>query len=228
MGKNKLKKFRETAQMDHVIQPEREVLQENRFHLRGKWGAEMFGNGRPIVLELGCGHGDYTVGLAQANPDTNYIGIDIKGARLWRGARYAEDEKLGNVAFLRASIELIEGAFAENEISEIWITFPDPQIKYKRMKHRLTNPDFLDKYRRILKPQGVVHLKCDSEFLHGYTHGIVQMMGCPVYEAYHDIEHQLGKNAPDHLLFAIKTHYEKKWLEQGKAINYLRFGFPND
>ena len=144
MAKNKLKKFRDNAIFDHVIEPTRELLYSG-FDLKGKWGSKFFNNKKPIVLELGCGKGDYTVGLARMFPDKNFIGIDIKGARIWSGANQAKEEGLENVAFLRTQIELIDLCFGEGEISEIWITFPDPQIKYKRAKHRLTHPNFLDK-----------------------------------------------------------------------------------
>lgn len=225
MAKNKLKKFAENAQMKHVFEPARQEVASGNFALRGKWRDEVFRNDNPIVVELGCGRGEYTFGLAKRNQEVNYIGVDIKGARLWNGAKWAEDAGLNNVAFLRTNIELIGQVFAPGEINEIWITFPDPQIKFKRMKHRMTNPEFLERYKMVLADDGVVHLKCDSEFLHGYTHGIVQMLGYPVEEAYHDIDLQLGTNHPDHVLFAIQTYYEQMWREQGKAITYLRFRF---
>ncbi|HCV79888.1 MAG TPA: tRNA (guanosine(46)-N7)-methyltransferase TrmB, partial [Zunongwangia profunda] len=164
-SKNKLKRFKENETFSNVIQPTREMLTEADFQYKGKWNADFFKNDQPIILELGCGKGEYSVGLAQAFPEKNFIGIDIKGARFWRGAKTALEEGLDNVGFLRTQIELIDYAFAENEVSEIWITFPDPQIKYKRTKHRLTNTGFLQKYKKILKPDGVVNLKTDSEFM---------------------------------------------------------------
>ncbi len=221
MGKNKLKRFTESETFGNMIQPQREDVMRG-LPLRGHWGKQHFKNDKPIVLELGCGHGDYTVGLARLFPEKNFIGIDIKGARMWRGAKTALAEGLTNAAFLRTEIELIELCFAEHEVAEIWITFPDPQIKYKRAKHRLVHPNFLDKYARILCSGGKIHLKTDSEFLHGYTSGIVQMMGYEVHEAYYDIHHQLRHN-PEHVLFTIKTFYEQIWLAQGKAISYLCF-----
>ena len=217
---DKLKKFRDNAMFDHVIEPTRELLYEG-FDLKGKWASKFFQNNKPIILELGCGKGDYTVGLARMFPEKNFIGIDIKGARIWAGANQAKEEGLKNVAFVRTQIELIDLCFGENEISEIWITFPDPQIKYNRAKHRLTHPSFLDKYKYILEKGGQIHLKCDSEFLHGYTHGIIQLLGCSVHESYHDIHKQLQDI--NHVLFSIKTYYENMWLEQGKAITYIRF-----
>lgn len=225
MAKNKLKKFRENAEMAHVIEPNRQDVVAGKFPLKGSWGKDFFKNDNPIIVELGCGRGEYTFGLAKRFPEKNFIGVDIKGARLWNGAKWAQEEGLTNVAFLRTNIELLDKAFAEGELSEIWITFPDPQIKYKRMKHRMTNPEFLSMYRTVLKKDGCVHLKCDSEFLHGYTHGIVQVLGYPVEQAFHDIDHQLKLNDPEHILFTIQTYYEQMWREQGKPINYLRFRF---
>lgn len=168
-SKNKLKRFRENENFPNVVQPQREEITENTYSLKGNWNTNFFKEDQPIVLELGCGKGEYSVALAKANPDKNFIGIDIKGARFWRGAKTALEEDLENVGFIRTQIELVDLLFAENEIDEIWITFPDPQIKYKRTKHRLTNSEFLQKYKKILKPEGVVNLKTDSEFMHGYT-----------------------------------------------------------
>lgn len=172
------------------------------------------------MLELGCGKGEYTVGLAKRNPNKNYIGIDIKGARFWKGAKQALENNLPNVAFLRTQIELVDLCFGANEIAEIWITFPDPQIKYKRTKHRMTNPVFLNKYTKILKPGGHVHLKTDSEFMHGYTLGLLQGMGHSVLYSNHDVYKNAG--APSEVL-DIQTFYEKQYLEIDKAITYLQF-----
>ncbi len=205
-----------------MLQPTREQVLEG-LPVSGRWQKDVFKNDNPVVLELGCGHGDYTVGLARLHPDKNFVGIDIKGARIWKGASIAKEEGLDNVAFLRTEIELIDFCFIENEVSEIWITFPDPQIKFRRAKHRLTHPNFLDKYKHILQPGGKIHLKCDSEFLHGYTSGVIQMLGYNIYESFYDIDLQLRKKYPDNVLFSIKTHYEKKWLKEGKAITYLCF-----
>lgn len=218
-SKNKLKRFRENETFPNVIQPEREELLNGDFSHKGRWKA-FFGNDRPIVLELGCGKGEYTLGLARSNPGVNYIGVDIKGARLWRGAKTALEEELSNAAFLRTHIELIELAFGPGEVSEIWITFPDPQIKYKRTKHRMTNPEFLEKYRNILVPGGRVHLKTDSEFMHGYTLGILQASGIHVTYSNHDIYHHSG--APEAAL-NIQTFYEKQFLQEDKPITYLSF-----
>lgn len=220
MGKNKLKRFRENETFTNVLQPSREEILLGNFPLKGKWASDFFQNENPIVLELGCGKGEYTVNLAQQYPQKNFIGVDIKGARFWRGAKTALEEKVPNAAFLRCQIELIDMIFASNEVAEIWITFPDPQIKYKRTKHRLTNADFLEKYKKILAPDGLIHLKTDSEFLHGYTLGLLHGLGHEILYANHHIYRNEG--APAEVL-AIQTTYEKIYLAQGKPITYIRF-----
>lgn len=217
-SKNKLKRFAENESFTNVVQPTRQEVLEG-FQWKGKW-TSYFKNDHPIVLELGCGKGEYTLGLAERNPDKNHIGIDIKGARFWRGAKTALEKELANVAFLRTQIELIDQLFATGEVSEIWITFPDPQIKYKRTKHRLTNPIFLEKYRQVLKPGGTVHLKTDSEFMHGYTLGLLQGMGAKISYSNHNVYHNEG--SPEAVL-QIQTFYEKQYLEAGKPITYIRF-----
>ena len=218
-SKNKLKRFKENEGFTNVIQPEREVVVSGNFSLKGQWQVE-FGNQNPIVLELGCGKGEYTVGLAKKYPDKNFIGVDIKGARFWKGAKDALAENLGNVRFLRTQIELIDHLFAESEVAEIWITFPDPQIKFKRTKHRLTNSIFLDKYKTVLKDRGEIHLKTDSEFMHGYTLGILQGLPFEIVYANHDIYRNHG--SPKEVL-EIQTFYEKQYLDKGKPITYLNF-----
>ena len=217
-SKNKLKRFNENETFSNVIQPTREEVTTN-FQHKGKWNA-FFKNDNPIVLELGCGKGEYTIALAEKNPNINYIGIDIKGARFWRGAKTALEENLPNVAFIRTQIELVDFCFAENEVSEIWITFPDPQIKYKRTKHRLTNSDFLKKYHHILNENGIVHLKTDSEFMHGYTLGLLHGQGQEVLYAHHDIYN--NPHAPK-VVLNTQTFYEKQYLEVDKPITYLQF-----
>ena len=219
-SKNKLKRFRENETFSNLFQPGREELLNDNFALKGKWNKEYFKNDRPIVLELGCGKGEYTLGLSERFPDKNFIGIDIKGARIWRGAKTALEQQRSNVAFIRMQIELIEKTFETGEVSEIWITFPDPQIKYKRTKHRLTNPEFLKRYKNILKDDGLIHLKTDSEFLHGYTIGLLQGLGHDILYAHHDI--YVNTYAPEEVV-NIQTFYEKQFLEQGKAITYLKF-----
>ncbi|HLT51085.1 MAG TPA: tRNA (guanosine(46)-N7)-methyltransferase TrmB [Arenibacter sp.] len=218
-SKNKLKRFKENETFANVIQPGREEIAKGQFPYKGKWN-EFFGNDHPLVLELGCGKGEYTIGLAKQNPDKNYIGIDIKGARFWRGAKTGIQENIKNAAFLRSQIELIDGLFDENEVSEIWITFPDPQIKYKRTKHRLTNMLFLEKYKVVLKPEGTINLKTDSEFMHGYTLGLLHGMGLEVLHANHDVYRNEG--SPKEVL-GIQTFYEKQYLERGKPITYIKF-----
>ena len=219
-SKNKLKRFKENETFANVIQPNREEVITGNFPLKGVWARDFFKNNHPIVLELGCGKGEYTVNLAKEYPDKNFIGVDIKGARFWRGAKTALEEQISNAAFLRTQIELIDHLFAQGEVSEIWITFPDPQIKYKRTKHRLTNQDFLAKYRHILSPEGLIHLKTDSEYLHGYTLGLLHGMGHEILYANHHIYRNEG--APKEVL-TIQTTYEKQYLAQGKPITYIRF-----
>lgn len=219
-SKNKLKRFKENETFDNVIQPLREDAVAGNFPLKGKWNSDFFKNSNPIVLELGCGKGEYSVGLAKHYPGKNFIGIDIKGARFWRGAKTALENGLKNVAFLRTQIELIDFFFAEGEVDEIWITFPDPQIKYKRTKHRMTNADFLKKYKKILKPEGTVNLKTDSEFMHGYTLGLLHGAGHEVVYANHNVYRNEG--APD-VVTGIQTFYEQQYLEQGKPITYIQF-----
>ncbi len=218
-SKNKLKRFNENETFDNVFQPDRDDVQKGLIDLKGKWNS-FFKNDHPNILELGCGKGEYTIGLAKENKDKNFIGIDIKGARFWRGAKTAKDENLTNVAFLRTQIELIDMLFAENEVAEIWITFPDPQIKYKRTKHRLTNQLFLDKYRFILNKDGVVNLKTDSEFMHGYTLGLLHGLGLEVIYANHDVYKNEG--SPKEVL-SIQTFYENQYLIKGKPITFTQF-----
>ena len=217
-SKNKLKRFRENETFSNVIQPTREEVL-NGFSLKGNWNNH-FDNNNPIVLELGCGKGEYTIALARKNPNINYIGVDLKGARFWRGAKTALEENLTNVAFLRTQIELIDLLFATNEVDEIWITFPDPQIKYTRTKHRLTNAEFLKKYHTVLKPDGVVNLKTDSEFMHGYTLGLLHGAGHEVLYAHHDI--YKNYESPKEVT-STQTFYESQYLEQGKPITYIKF-----
>lgn len=219
-SKNKLKRFNENENFHNVIQPTREEVVNQQLNLKGNWNKTFFKNENPIVLELGCGKGEYTVGLAERYPNKNFIGIDIKGARFWRGAKTAVENNMNNVAFLRTQIELIEHCFAENEVSEIWITFPDPQIKYKRSKHRMTNATFLQRYKKILQPNGLMHLKTDSEFMHGYTLGLLHGEGHEVLYANHNIYKNEG--APD-VVTAIQTFYEKQYLEINKPITYIQF-----
>ena len=220
-SKNKLKRFKENENFDNVFQPSREELLSGNFKFKGGWAKNVFNNSNPITLELGCGKGEYSVELARQNPDVNFIGIDIKGARFWRGAKTAVENNIDNVKFIRAQIELVEYLFEKNEISEIWITFPDPQITFKRTKHRLTNLEFLDKYKRILNKDGFINLKTDSEFLHGYTLGLLNAQkSAEILYSNHDIYKRSGspKEATE-----IKTHYEKLFLNNDKAITFIKF-----
>ena len=219
-SKNKLKRFQENETFDNVVQPTREEVVGGNFKYKGKWNTDFFKRDAPLVVELGCGKGEYCVGLGKMYPEKNFLGIDIKGARFWRGAKTAIEEEMAYIGFLRTQIELIEDIFEENEVDEIWITFPDPQIKYKRTKHRLTNTEFLQKYKRILNAEGSIHLKTDSEFLHGYTLGLLHAEGHEILHANHDVY----KNdfSPKDVV-GIQTFYENQYLEQNKPITYIHF-----
>jgi tRNA (guanine-N7-)-methyltransferase len=221
-SKNKLKRFRENEIFENVFQPSRDELVKEHYFLKGKWRKDVFKNDNPLVLELGCGKGEYTIGLAKRYPNKNFIGIDIKGARFWRGAKTAIEESIPNAAFIRTQIELVAHIFAENEVDEIWITFPDPQIKYKRTKHRMTNMQFLERYKKVLKPDGLMHLKTDSEFMHGYTLGLLHGMELDVLYANHNVYKLEGSPGE---VTEIQTFYENQYLENNKAITYIRFKF---
>ena len=183
------------------------------------WQKKLFKNKQAIVLELGCGKGEYTVGLAEKFPDKNFIGVDIKGARMWRGARTATDNMMKNAGFLRTQIELIDHCFSKGEVSEIWITFPDPHLKFRRRKKRLTSPSMLDKYRSILSDDALLHLKTDSQFLYGYTLGILEGLGCKILDSSYDIDRQ----KPDDELLKIRTNYEGIFRKKGSPITYIKF-----
>ena len=219
-SKNKLKRFNENKTFKNVFEPKREELVDAVYEMKGAWNEKFFKNNNPIVLELGCGKGEYSVALAQKYPNKNFIGIDIKGARFWRGAKTALEENLTNVAFIRTQIELVASVFAENEISDIWITFPDPQIKYKRTKHRMTNSEFLKSYKKILQPEGTVNLKTDSEFMHGYTLGLLHGEGHEVIHSNNNVYKQEG--SPEDVT-SIQTFYENQYLEVNKPITYIKF-----
>ena len=220
-SKNKLKRFKENLTFKNVIQPSREILVDNNFEYKGKWNDLFFKNNNPIIIELGCGKGEYSIELAKLNPEKNFIGIDIKGARFWRGAKTAIDEGLNNITFVRSQIELIDKIFSKGEVSEIWITFPDPQIKFKREKHRLINLKFINLYKNILVPNGIINLKTDSEFLHGYMLGLIKSTNfLELIYSNHNIYNNSG--APNDVL-SIQTFYELKFLKQKKPITFINF-----
>lgn len=221
MGKNKLSKFADMATYPNVFQYSFEELQDGGFPFKGKWNT-FFKNDNPIVLELGCGKGEYTVGLAQLFPEKNFIGIDIKGARMWKGATQALDEKLENVAFLRTHIELIRQFFADNEISEIWITFPDPQMQ--KTNKRLTSTRFMKEYGQLLAPNGIIHLKTDSNFLYTYTKAMIAENNL---ETIFDTEDLYASDLNDKIL-NIQTFYEQQWRARGLNIKYIKFHASKD
>ena len=223
MGKNKLKKFAELEGNPLVLQYPFRTLRESAFPLKGRWGADFFGNDNPIVLELGCGKGEYTVGLAQRFPDKNYIGVDIKGARIWSGATSALRSGMKNVAFVRTSIELLEAFFAPGEVAEIWITFPDPQMK--KVTKRLTGTRFNEMYRKVLAPEGIIHLKTDSPFLYTYTGMMVRHNGLDIIDDTADL---YASRADDDPILNIRTHYEQQWLDRGLSIKYFSYRPGND
>lgn len=223
MGKNKLRKFSEMEQISFVFQYPWAALQQAPFPLKGRWHEDFFHNSNPIVLELGCGKGEYTVGLAKHFPDRNYIGIDIKGARMWTGACQARNDAMTNVAFLRTDIELLDNFFAPGEVAEIWITFPDPQMK--KVRKRLTSTRFMSLYRNVLVADGIINLKTDSPFLYTYTSLMVDENKLPVIADTADL-YGSGKAVASDIL-GIRTYYEQQWLDRGLTIKYLSFRLPH-
>ncbi len=217
MGKNKLAKFDDMAGYPHVFQYPFAVLKEKGFELKGHWHEGFFENGNPIVLELGCGKGEYTVGLAELFPEKNFIGVDIKGARMWTGAKASLEAGMKNVAFLRTSIELIAHFFAPGEVAEIWLTFPDPQMK--KVNKRLTSTRFMKLYREILSEEGIIHLKTDSNFMYTYTLEMAKANNFPILFNNNDLYHS---GLVDDIL-SIKTYYEQQWIERGLNIKYIKF-----
>jgi len=209
---------------DHVIEPSFEEVFRKDHGLKGRWHSEWFGNSNPIVLELGCGKGEYTVSMASRWPEKNFIGIDIKGARMWRGARESHLMKLPNAAFLRTRIEFTGSFFAPGEIDEIWLTFPDPQPKRKREKKRLSGPAFLNLYRQYLRDGGLIHLKTDNRELFDYTLSVTEINGLETVTAVTD----LYRDKPGDPLLSIRTHYEEIFLKEGNPITYLSFMLPHD
>jgi tRNA (guanine-N7-)-methyltransferase len=217
---SKLEKFAELETFANSFKFYFEEI-EKGFRLKGKWRTEMFHNDRPVVLELGCGRGEYTIGLAQKHPEKNFIGVDIKGNRIWTGAKFATENKLPNVAFLRTRIDFIEHCFGENEVDEIWITFPDPQPQKTRERKRLTNPLFLNRYRKFLKKDGIVHLKTDNTGFYEYTLDVIRENKLPLI--WHTPD--LYKNCPADRqeLITIKTYYEALFTSKGEDIKYIAF-----
>lgn len=222
MGKNKLQKFADMAAYPHVFEYPYSVAENVPFEMKGKWHESFFKNSNPIVLELGCGRGEYTVGLGRMFPDKNFIAVDIKGARMWSGATESISEGLANVAFLRTNIEIIERFFAEGEVSEIWLTFSDPQMK--KATKRLTSTYFMNRYRQFLKPDGIIHVKTDSNFMFTYTRYMIEENKLPVLFITEDLYHS---NLVDDIL-GIKTYYEQQWLDRGLSIKYIKFALPQD
>ena len=218
-AKNKLQRFAENETFPNVIQPQFDEIFQKDYSLKNRWNVEFWKNQNPIVLELGCGKGEYTVALAERFREKNYIGIDIKGARFWRGAKTAIEKGFSNVAFVRTRIEFIDSFFGNNEIDEIWITFPDPQLSERRAKKRLTSPRFLNMYIGMLKPDAVVNLKTDSKELFEYTKSLLEYNKQEIIMA----TDNLYESPYCDDVLSIKTHYESYYLTQGKPITYIKF-----
>ena len=221
MGKDKLKKFSELNTFTNVLQPSLNEIQPAH-KIKGKWNLE-FKNDNPIVLELGCGKGEYTIGLAKRNPDTNFIGVDIKGARIWKGAKTMNDQKIENVRFLRTKIDFIEHFFSKDEVSDIWLTFSDPHPK--RPRKRLTSPLFIERYKKFLCPNGTIHLKTDSNLLYNYTLDEIKENNYTIIEKSTNIYSELIPRATKKLqeTLSIQTFYESLWLKENKTIKYIAF-----
>jgi len=217
-----LLRFGELGTLERVFQPPIEEVFQKDYYLKGIWKRDVFLNDHPLVLELGCGKGEYSVGLARNNMERNYIGLDIKGARIWTGARTARDEGLLNVAFVRTRIDFIQSFFAKNEVEELWITFPDPQEKRKRLKKRLTGANFLNLYREILVDGGIINLKTDNNLLYTYTLELARYNNLTIERNTEDIYSTGWKDEA----VSIQTYYETRYLEKGARINFIRFRLP--
>lgn len=226
MSKNKLAKFADMEGYPHVFQAAAVAVDPTPFPLKGRWHEDFFRNDNPIVLELGCGRGEYTVELARMFPDKNFIGVDIKGARMWTGATDSLRDGLRNVAFLRTHIEFIDRFFAQNEVAEIWLTFSDPQMK--KVTKRLSSTHFLVRYRRFLTDGGLIHLKTDSNFLFTYTNCMVDANRLPVEFRTDDLYHTLAAESDEEVrrILGIQTYYEQQWIARGLSIKYLKFRLP--
>lgn len=225
MGKGKLAKFADMERYSNVFQYPYSVIDNVPFEMKGRWREMYFHNDNPIVLELGCGRGEYAVGLARLFPDVNFIGVDIKGARMWTGATQALGEGLANVAFLRTNIELIDRFFAPGEVQEIWLTFSDPQMK--NVRKRLTSTYFMERYRRFLVDGGLIHVKTDSNFLFTYTRHMVSHNGLPVLFCTEDLYHTADIDDDTRRILSIQTYYESQWIERGLNIRYMKFRLPH-
>ena len=226
MSKGKLAKFADMETYENVFQYPYSVVEHVPFEMQGHWHEEYFHNDNPIVLELGCGKGEYTVGLAKRYPDMNFIGVDIKGARMWTGATQAVKEGLRNVAFLRTNIEIIDRFFAPDEVTEIWLTFSDPQMKNPRK--RLTSTYFMNRYRRFLIDGGLIHLKTDSNFLFTYTTYMVEKNRLPLVLRTNDLYSENSENSEYSEAASIQTYYEQMWIDRGLNIKYMKFHLPHD
>ena len=224
MSKGKLAKFADLESYDNVFQYPFSVVDEVPFDMKGQWGKAYFGNDNSIVLELGCGKGEYTVGLARMFPNINFIGVDIKGARIWTGATQAREENLANVAFLRTNIEIIDRFFGPDEVSEIWLTFSDPQMKNARK--RLSSSFFLMRYQHFLRDGGTVHVKTDSNFLYTYTLLMAEHNALPILQNTDDLYHTDAIDAQTRSILGIHTYYENQWIERGLNIKYLKLSLP--
>lgn len=224
MSRNKLLRFAEMANFPNVLQPDLKNFTANNFSYKGKWTNDFFKNNFPLILELGCGKGEYTVGLGEIFPQKNFIGIDIKGSRMYIGAKNALENQMHNVAFLRTKIELLEYIFEKDEIDEIWLTFPDPQPKKRWTKKRLTSSWFLNRYKNILKKDGIIHLKTDNTFLYHYTLKLLKINNINVCYCSEDIH---GSFSTEFKELKILTHYEQQFLEKGDKIKYIRWQNPN-
>ncbi|MCF8330815.1 MAG: tRNA (guanosine(46)-N7)-methyltransferase TrmB [Bacteroidales bacterium] len=219
MGKKKLRRFAENATFENMFQRSYEELEEEGFENKGQWCSGFFHNQNPLILELACGKGEYTVELARKFPQKNFIGLDIKGARMWKGCKKSNGENLNNVAFIRTQIELIQFFFGKHEVDEIWITFPDPHLRKSRRKKRLTSPQFLQRYKPLLKEDAIIHLKTDDDVLFEFTKEVI-------YEYKHNIHlisEDVYRDKVQGPVTDIQTFYEQMWLEKGKRIKYISF-----
>lgn len=226
MGRGKLAKFADMERYENVFEYPYSVVEQKPFDMKGHWREQYFKNDGPIVLELGCGRGEYTVELAKRFSEINFIGVDIKGARMWSGATQALEEKLPNVAFLRTNIEIIDRFFDVDEVQEIWLTFSDPQMK--SVRKRLTSTYFMERYRKFLTDGGLIHLKTDSNFLFTYTSYMVQRNCLPLLFSTEDLYHTDGLDEQTQSILGIKTYYESQWIERGLNIRYMKFRLPHE